>query len=59
MEVIYILVMLGVLLVGAAVAAFVWSVRRGDMDDLETPALRVLFDDDADARSVPPKGVRP
>ncbi len=50
MDVIYILVMLGVLLVAAAVGAFVWSVRRGDMDDLETPALRVLFDDDADAR---------
>ncbi|MFM9956821.1 MAG: cbb3-type cytochrome oxidase assembly protein CcoS [Phycisphaerales bacterium] len=47
MEVIYVLVMLGVLLVGAAVGAFVWSVRRGDMDDLETPAMRVLFEDEA------------
>ena len=47
MSVIYLLVLLGLLIVGAAVAAFVWSVRRGDMDDLETPAVRILFDDDA------------
>lgn len=46
MGVIYLLVGLGVLLVGAAVWGFVWSVWRGDLDDLETPALRVLFDDD-------------
>ena len=46
MGVIYLLVGLGVVIVSAAVGAFVWSVRRGDMDDLETPAVRVLFDDD-------------
>lgn len=30
----------------AFVAAFVWQVRTGQLDDLETPPRRVLFDDD-------------
>ena len=32
------------------VAAFVWQVRTGQLDDLETPPRRVLFDDDRPAR---------
>lgn len=28
-----------------AVAVFVWAVRSGQFDDLETPALRVLGED--------------
>lgn len=40
------LVPLALLLVGAAVWGFVWSVKRGDMDDLETPAVRMVFDDE-------------
>ncbi|HVM95667.1 MAG TPA: cbb3-type cytochrome oxidase assembly protein CcoS [Candidatus Acidoferrales bacterium] len=35
----------GVFLV-VAVAAFFWAVRAGQFDDLDTPATRVLFDDD-------------
>jgi NAD(P)-dependent dehydrogenase (short-subunit alcohol dehydrogenase family) len=29
----------------AAVVAFVWSARSGQLDDLETPAVRMLHDD--------------
>jgi cbb3-type cytochrome oxidase maturation protein len=29
-----------------AVAAYVWSARSGQFDDLETPSLRPLIDDD-------------
>ncbi len=38
----------GLALSGAAVAvlAFIWSVRTGQLDDTETPARRILFDDD-------------
>jgi cbb3-type cytochrome oxidase maturation protein len=36
---------LALVIVGAAVAAFAWSARSGQMDDLETPALRVLHDE--------------
>jgi len=32
--------------VGAAVAAFVWAANRGQFDDLDTPAVRMLHDDE-------------
>jgi cbb3-type cytochrome oxidase maturation protein len=28
-----------------AVALFLWAIRDGEFDDLETPAIRVLIDD--------------
>ena len=37
---------LALLLAAAAVAAFIWATRTGQLDDLDTPALRVLHDDD-------------
>lgn len=46
MSVVYLLVVLALVLVAAAVWAFAWAVRRGEMDDLETPAVRVVFDDE-------------
>ncbi len=46
MSVVYIVLPLSLLLVAAAFAAFVWAVRSGQLDDLETPALRVLGDGD-------------
>jgi cbb3-type cytochrome oxidase maturation protein len=44
-SVIFIVVPLATIVVLAAVAAFVVSARRGQFDDLETPAMRVLHDD--------------
>ena len=46
MSVIYIVVPLALLVVGAAVAAFVWAANRGQFDDLDTPAVRMLHDDE-------------
>lgn len=46
MSVIFLVVPLATLIVLVAVIAFVISVRRGQFDDLDTPALRVLHDDD-------------
>jgi cbb3-type cytochrome oxidase maturation protein len=39
---------LGLALGGAALAvlAFTWSVRSGQLDDLDTPPRRVLLDDE-------------
>jgi cbb3-type cytochrome oxidase maturation protein len=34
-----------------AVVAFIWAVRSGQFDDLDTPALRVLHDDEAPSNS--------
>jgi len=45
MEVLFIVVPLALVIVGAAVGSFVWATRRGQFDDLETPALRILTDD--------------
>ncbi len=52
MSIMYLLVPLALLLAGLAVAAFVWSARQGQMDDLVTPALRMLHDDD---ETTPPR----
>ena len=46
MSVLYLLVPLALLLAGAAVWAFIWAVRRGQYDDVHTPALRMLQDDE-------------
>lgn len=46
MNVLLVLVPLALILASAGVAAFVWSVRSGQYDDVETPAMRILMDDD-------------
>ncbi|MDH5834128.1 cbb3-type cytochrome oxidase assembly protein CcoS [Luteimonas kalidii] len=43
---ILLLVPIGLVLLGLAVWAFVWTVRRGQFDDLDTPALDILTNDD-------------
>jgi cbb3-type cytochrome oxidase maturation protein len=45
-SVIFIVVPLATLVVLIAVIAFVYSVRRGQFDDLDTPALDILVDDE-------------
>jgi len=34
------------MVLGCAIAAFFWAVRNGQFDDLESPAWRILLDDD-------------
>ena len=46
MGIVFALLPLSLLLGGAAVGAYLWSVRNGQLDDLETPAMRALFDDE-------------
>lgn len=46
MEILYLLVPIAVLFVFIAVAAFLFSVRSGQYDDLEGPGHRILMDDD-------------
>jgi cbb3-type cytochrome oxidase maturation protein len=45
MTVLYILVPVALGIVAAAVLGFRWAAGRGQFDDLETPALRMLRDD--------------
>jgi cbb3-type cytochrome oxidase maturation protein len=42
----YIVLPLALLIAGLAVGAFVWTVRSGQLDDVDTPPRRILFDDD-------------
>ena len=46
MDAVFFLLPISLLLVGLFVVLFHWSVRSGQFDDLKTPALRMLFDDD-------------
>lgn len=45
MSVLYVAVPLALLLGGAAMLACVACIRRGQFDDLETPAVRMLIDE--------------
>jgi cbb3-type cytochrome oxidase maturation protein len=43
---VYIALPLALLLALLFLAAFIWSVKAGQMDDLETPAHRILGEDE-------------
>ncbi len=45
MSILFVLIPLAVLMLGVALAAFFWAVGHDQFDDLETPGVRVLFDD--------------
>lgn len=42
----YILIPVALLLIGAAVIAFLWAVNHDQFEDLDTEARRPLFDED-------------
>jgi cbb3-type cytochrome oxidase maturation protein len=45
-ETIFVLLPLALLIAAIAVGFFIWAARSGQFDDLETPAVRMLFDDE-------------
>ena len=47
---VYIALPVALLLAVAGAIAFIWAVRSGQLDDLETPGQRVLFDDEEPKR---------
>lgn len=46
MSILYVLIPLALLVLGVAVWAFFWAVGSGQFDDLDTPAMRIILDDD-------------
>jgi len=46
MSVLFVAVPVAVLLACAGVMAFLWAARHGQLDDLDTPPLRMLLDDE-------------
>jgi cbb3-type cytochrome oxidase maturation protein len=45
-DIIYVLVPLSIVLILIAILIFSWAVKGGQFDDLDSPAHRILFDDD-------------
>jgi cbb3-type cytochrome oxidase maturation protein len=45
-DILFLLIPLGLVLLGVAIWGFLWAVRSGQFDDLEGPAHRILMDDD-------------
>lgn len=46
MSILFALIPLAILLLAFAVWAFFWAVRSGQFDDLDTPAVRILLDEE-------------
>ncbi len=46
MSVIFVVLPLAILMAAAALVAFAWAARQGQFDDLDTEAIRCVFDDD-------------
>lgn len=57
MSALFIVLPLALIIAVVAVIAFVWATRSGQFDDLETPAHRILLDDDHDVK--PDRAPRP
>lgn len=47
MSVVFILIPLALVIVAGALLIFAWAVRGGQFDDLDTPAMRILHDDES------------
>jgi len=56
MEALYIMIPLTFLLSGSALFACLWAIKKGQYDDIETPPLRILNEDQNEFvnKSVPP-----
>ncbi len=50
MSVIFVVLPLALIFSAGAVGAFLWASRQGQFDDLRTPALRILQDEESRKR---------
>ena len=48
MSILFALIPLAMVLLGFAIWAFFWAVRSGQFDDLDTPAVQILLDDESE-----------
>jgi cbb3-type cytochrome oxidase maturation protein len=46
MNILFFLVPIALILAGAFVGAFIWAVRHGQFDDVHSPAVRMLLDEE-------------
>jgi cbb3-type cytochrome oxidase maturation protein len=54
MSVIVVLIAASLLTAAGFMIAFIWAVKSGQMDDLHTPALRILWDEGKYRKTDPP-----
>lgn len=47
MSILFVLIPLSLLLLVVAVGAFFWATNNGQFDDLETPAHRILLEEES------------
>jgi cbb3-type cytochrome oxidase maturation protein len=54
LEILYLLIPTTFLLAIIALGLFIWAIHSGQYDDLETPAIRLLFEDEPGANASKP-----
>ena len=55
MKVIVVLMLASLLVATVFLIAFLWANRRGQFDDTHTPAVRILFEEEGEAKIVKAK----
>ena len=45
MEIMYVMIGLSLLMAIGFLAAFIWSIRTGQQDDVVTPSMRILLEE--------------
>jgi len=55
MSVIVLLIIFSILVALVFLIAFIWAVRSGQYDDMESPPVRILFDDKIKKETLPHK----
>ena len=56
MDIVYVLLPLSLLLAFFGALAYFWAVKTGQFEDLDTPPLRSLLDDEEEIRQPPQNG---
>ncbi|MCS4503180.1 hypothetical protein KBTX_03646 [wastewater metagenome] len=56
MTILYVLIPLALMLLVVFVGAFFWAVGNGQFDDLDSPAYRILMDDEGPSKTPPEEG---
>ena len=54
MEIVFVLLPLSLCLALCGLFGFLWAVKRGQYEDLESPQIRILFDNDEDQMAPAP-----
>jgi cbb3-type cytochrome oxidase maturation protein len=55
MNILYLLIPLGLVMLALSLWGFFWAVRQGQFDDLESPAMKILLDDETRPAAPPPQ----